>query len=746
MEKKVIGIRGMHCASCAVMIEKSLNRLEGIKATVNYGAEKAYLDLDPEKADLSSVRQAVEKLGYGIIEESEKHHGEETFADREQKEREKQISGLWKKLMVGIILTFPVLLGSFPDIFIVPAFLTDPRILLLLSTPVQFYVGYEFYRGFWIATRNRTADMNTLIAIGTSAAYFYSLVVVMFPEVLKSSGLEAALYFDTAAVITTLIILGRYLEAVTKGKASQAIRKLIGLQPKTARVIRNGKEIEIPAEDLVVGDIFVVRPGEKIPTDGVVIEGYSSVDESMITGESMPVGKRKGDKVIGATINKSGLLKIRAAKVGKDTALAQIVKIVEEAQAAKAPIQRLADRVSSYFVPAVIVLAVLSFGYWYLLAGQSFIFAFTILIAVLIIACPCALGLATPTAILVGTGKGAENGILIKGADVLEKAHKITAVVFDKTGTLTKGKPEVTDIVSLSKVNKKDVLKTAAIAEHGSEHPVGKAIADKGKRVLKSIPSAQKYSAVEGKGMKALYKKKWILVGSRRLMKESGIAVEKFEKEIMKLENEGKTAVIAAYGKEVIGLIAVADTLKENSKEAVKELQRMGRKVVMITGDNERTAKAIGKRIGLDDIFSQVLPGEKAEKIKQLQQSGEIVAMVGDGINDAPALAQADVGIAIGSGTDIALETGGIVLVKNDLRDVVTSIDLSGYTIKKIKQNLFWAFIYNTVGIPVAAGLLYPSFGFLLNPIIAGAAMAFSSVSVVSNSLLMRRYRAKLNR
>ncbi len=745
MEKKVIGIKGMHCASCAVMIEKSLNRLEGVRATVNYGAEKAYLDLDSGKTDMPAIRKAVEKLGYGIIEESEKsHHGEETFADREQKEREKQISGLWKKLIIGIILTSPITFGSFPDIFIVPAFLTDPRILLLLATPVQFYVGYEFYRGFWLATRNRTADMNTLIAIGTSAAYFYSLVVVMFPEVLKSSGLEAALYFDTAAVITTLIILGRYLEAVTKGKASQAIRKLIGLQPKTAKVIRNGKEIEIPIEDLAVGDIFAVRPGEKIPTDGVVVEGYSSVDESMITGESMPVGKKKDDKVIGATINKSGLLKIKAIKVGKDTALAQIVKIVEEAQAAKAPIQRLADRVSAYFVPAVMVIAILAFGYWYLLAGQNFIFAFTILIAVLIIACPCALGLATPTAILVSTGKGAENGILIKGADVLEKAHKITAVVFDKTGTLTKGKPEVTDIVSLSKFNKKDVLKLAAIAEHGSEHPVGKAIVDKGKRVLKSIPNAQRYSAIEGKGIRALYKKKWILVGSRRLMKENRIAVEKFEKEIIKLENEGKTAIVAAYGKEVMGLIAVADTLKENSKEAVKELQRMGRKVMMITGDNERTAKAIGKKIGLDDIFAQVLPGEKAEKIKQLQQSGETVAMVGDGINDAPALAQADVGIAIGSGTDIALETGGIVLVKNDLRDVVTSIDLSGYTIKKIKQNLFWAFIYNTVGIPVAAGLLYPSFGFLLNPIIAGAAMAFSSVSVVSNSLLMRRYRPKL--
>ncbi len=747
--KVAVGIRGMHCASCAVMIEKKLNKLEGVKATVNYGGEKAYVEIDDE-GKMQQVKETIEKLGYSVAEQAghgmHEHHGPEGFSDREKAGREKQIRELKRKVIIGAILSVAVFFGSFPEWFaFIPALLADPRVLMILTTPVQFYVGYEFYRGFWLATKNKTADMNTLIAVGTSAAYFYSAAGVLFPELAAGSGVHAALYFDTAAVITTLIILGRYFEAIAKGRASQAIRKLIGLQPRTAKVIRDGKEIEIPVEELVIGDVFVVRPGEKIATDGVVIEGYSAVDESMITGESMPVSKGKGDTVIGATINKAGLLKIKAARVGKDTTLAQIVKIVEEAQASKAPIQRLVDKVSSYFVPAVILIALFAFGYWYFLAAQPFIFAFTILISVLIIACPCALGLATPTAILVSTGKGAESGILIKGADALEGAHKITAVVLDKTGTLTKGEPEVTDIVPISKMNAPEVLKLAAIAEHGSEHPIGEAVVGKAKKSMK-IPGAEKYAAAEGKGIRALYMKKWILVGSRRLMEENKISPKKVEKQLAKLENEGKTAVIVAYGKEIIGLIAVADTLKEHSKQAVEKLRKMGKKVIMITGDNERTARAIAKQIGIEEVFYQVLPGEKAEKIKKLQKKGEAVAMVGDGINDAPALAQADVGIAIGSGTDIALETGSIVLVKNDLRDVVTAIGLSSYTIRKIKQNLFWAFIYNAAGIPIAAGLLYPFFGFLLNPMIAAAAMAFSSVSVVSNSLLMRRYRVKFEK
>ncbi|MEM4181784.1 MAG: copper-translocating P-type ATPase [Candidatus Pacearchaeota archaeon] len=612
-------------------------------------------------------------------------------------------------------------------------------ILLLLATPIQFIVGYRFYRGAFLALKAKTANMDTLIAIGTSAAYFYSFFVVLFPNILGDN-----VYFETSSIIITFIILGKWLEAVTKGKASEAIKKLMGLQPKNAIVIRDGKEVQIPINEVIVGDIIVVKPGQKIPVDGIVIDGISSVDESMITGESMPIEKKKGDTVIGATINKHGSFKFKATKVGKDTALNQIIKLVEEAQGSKAPIQRLADKVSSYFVPAVISIAILAFIFWYFILGESFVFSLSIFIAVLIIACPCALGLATPTAIMVGTGKGAENGILIKGAEALENAHKLTTIVFDKTGTLTEGKPVVTDILAVGRLDKKEILKYAAISEKKSEHPLADSIINKAREEKMKIPDAKFFKAIPGHGIIAKYNKNEILFGNRNLMKKHKIKIETFEEKISNLENEGKTVMILAVNRKVVGLIAVADTLKEFSKEAVQKLHKMGKEVIMITGDNKRTANAIARQLGIDYVLAEVLPEDKEKEISKLQKKGKIVAMVGDGINDAPALARADIGIAIGAGTDVALETGQIVLVKNDLRDVVTAIDLSNYTIKKIKQNLFWAFFYNSMGIPIAAGLLYPFTGFLLNPIIAGIAMAFSSVSVVSNSLLMKKYRKKL--
>ncbi len=643
----------------------------------------------------------------------------------------------FKKLRLLVILSavisVPVVILSF--FYKLPY---NNFILLLLATPVQFYAGWRFYKGMWDGLKARSANMDTLIATGTSAAWFYSALVVFFPSIFTGET-----YFDASVIIITLVLFGKLLEEIAKGKASESIKKLMGLQPKTARIIKNGKEVEIPIENVQVDDIVVVRPGEKFPVDGIVVEGESSVDESMITGESMPVTKRKDDEVIGATINKSGLLKFKATKIGKDTVLQQIIKVVEEAQTGKAPIQRLADKVASIFTPSVIVIAILSGMVWFIL-GQNFIFALTIFITVLIIACPCALGIATPTAILVGTGLGAQNGILIKGGEALEVAKKINAIIFDKTGTLTKGEPSVTDVVRLSNVKEDEVLRLAAIAETGSEHPIGEAIVKRAKEQNLTVPSVKTYHTISGKGIEASYLNKKIYVGNKLLMNDNDIETGKFESEIEKLENEGKTTVIVAYGGKAIGLVAVADTLKEFSKEAVGTLKRMKIDVWMITGDNERTANTVAKEVGIDYVMAQVLPEDKAKKVKELQEKGAIVAAVGDGINDAPMLAQSDLGIAIGSGTDVALETGKIVLIKNDLRDVVTSIDLSKYTVNKIKQNLFWAFFYNTVGIPIAAGILYPFFGLLLSPIIAGAAMAFSSFSVVGNSLLMRGYKHKI--
>ncbi|MBI2558689.1 heavy metal translocating P-type ATPase [Candidatus Woesearchaeota archaeon] len=621
-------------------------------------------------------------------------------------------------------------------------------LLFLLATPVQFIGGWRFYRGAVDAVKAKQANMDSLIAIGTSAAWIYSTIIafqgILWPAIFPSTGGMTEVYFTESGLIIGFIMLGKYLEHLVKGRASQAIRKLVDLQPKLATIIRGENEMQIPVEQIKVGDIFIAKPGEKIAVDGIVLEGSSSVDQSMITGESIPAGKKPGDEVIGATINKSGLLKVKAARVGEATTLAQIVKMVQDAIRSRAPMQRLADLISSYFVPIVILISVLSFLFWYFIAGLHFPMAMTMLISVLIIACPCALGIATPSAIMIGAGKGAQNGILVKSGEFLEKTHKITSIIFDKTGTLTKGEPSVTNVVVLdSKFVENDVTKFAAIAEKGSEHPLGQAILKKSDEMKLQLPKAESYQTVAGKGIKADYKNKTILVGNRLFMRDYRIPSDNIENQIQKLENEGKTVVLAAYDKKIIGLIAIADTLKENSKDAIEKLKTMGKEVWMITGDNERTAKAIALQLGIDNVMAEVLPQDKAKKVKELQEKGKIVAAVGDGINDAPMLAKADVGIAIGAGTDIAKETGGIVLIKNDLRDVVTAIDLSKRTVAKMKQNLFWAFFYNVSLIPVAAGVLYP-FGILLNPIFAAIAMASSSITVVGNAMLLNRYKARI--
>ncbi len=732
VKKITLPIVGMHCASCAQKIEMTLQKMGGVKSvSVNFATERAVVEFDESALREEEIHNAIEQLGYRVIQEA-------VAVDREKEARQKEISNLRRLFIFSLVLSIPIFLISMPLKWLGITVPYEKIILLALATPVQFVAGYRFYKGMFSALKSFSANMDTLIAVGTSAAYFYSVAALYFPATLGGE-----VYFETAAIIITFILLGKWLEAVTKGKASEAIKKLIGLQPKTAVVIRNGIEMQIPISEVVVGDIVLVKPGQKIPVDGTVIDGFSAVDESMITGESMPVEKKKGDIVIGATINKHGSFRFRATKVGKDTVLNQIIKLVEDAQGSKAPIQRLADRVSAYFVPAVIMVAIASFLLWYFAFGQGFIFALSIFIAVLIIACPCALGLATPTAIMVGTGRGAESGILIKNAEALETACKITAVVLDKTGTLTKGKPGVTDIIPLNRLGKAGVLRYACIAEAKSEHPLAEAIMNAAAQEKIKVPEASYFEAIPGHGIVARHGKKRILLGNRNLMKKYRIPTAGVEERISGLENEGKTVMILALDKKISGLVAVADTPKDYSREAISELHRMGKNVFMITGDNRRTAEAVAKQLGIYNVLAEVLPEDKEREIGKLQHNGEIVAMVGDGINDAPALAKADIGIAIGAGTDVALETGQIVLVKNDIRDVITAIKLSAYTLRKIKQNLFWAFFYNTVGIPIAAGVLYPFTGFLLNPLIAGAAMALSSVSVVMNSLSMKRYKGK---
>lgn len=722
---KTLLIEGMTCAACSTRIDKVLNKIDGIvKANVNLSTNKALVEFPSGLISDEELIKVVEKAGYKAEMEIERD------LDREKELREKEIKSLKTSFIISAILSIPLFSAMFFHMAGVHNVLSDLLnngwFQLLLATPVQFIIGYRFYKGAFNSLRGGGANMDVLIAMGTSAAYFYSVYNLLI-------GVHE-FYFESSAVIITLILLGKLFEAIAKGKTSEAIKKLMGLQPKTAKVIRNNVEVDLPLEKLEIGDIIVVRPGERVPVDGIIVDGNSSLDESMITGESIPTDKTVGDNVIGATINKFGAFKFEATKIGKDTVLSQIIKLVEDAQGSKAPVQRLADKISGVFVPIVVVIAALAFLGFYII-GKDFNTGLINAVAVLVIACPCALGLATPTAIMVGTGKAAENGILIKSGEHLESAHKMDTIIFDKTGTITKGEPEVTDILNLKNVDKDSLLRIAASVERASEHPLGQSIVKRGIEEGLDLKEPESFSSVPGKGLEAKFEGQDILIGNRRLMNENSIIISDVEEEkMLKLEREGKTAMLIALDGELSGIIAVADQIKETSLKAIKELQSMGLEVYMITGDNERTAQAIAKEIGITNILADVLPENKAEKVEALKSQGKHVGMVGDGINDAPALAAADVGFAIGTGTDVAMEAADITLMRGDLNGVVTAIRLSHKTMKTIKQNLFWAFFYNTIGIPFAA------LGFL-NPMVAGAAMAFSSVSVVSNSLRLKKFK-----
>lgn len=745
-EKVVLPVKGMTCASCVNKVERALRSPKGvIQASVNFATERASVEYVPGEVTVRDLKKAVEEAGYEVLEVTE-----EDVVEKEKLARQAELLKLKQKFVMGAALLVPILIlmygGSFLEKWVGLSMETNFFVQFLLATPVQFWAGWQFYVGFWKAARHKTSDMNTLIAVGTSAAYFYSLIVTFVPHRIMVKGLMMDVYYDTSAAIIVLILLGRFLEARAKGRTSEAIKKLIGLQPKTARVVRNGNELDIPVDEVVPGDMIVVRPGEKIPVDGAVKEGYSSVDESMVTGESIPVEKKIGDSVIGATINKTGTFKFEATRVGKETVLSQIVRLVQEAQGSKPPIARMVDVIASYFVPIVIAIAAITFIIWLAWGPHpAFTYAFLNFIAVLIIACPCALGLATPTSIMVGTGKGAENGILIRGAEALEIAHRLDTIVLDKTGTLTKGEPSVTDVVESAPFIGTEILTLAASAEKGSEHPLGEAIVRKAKEEGLTLFETRDFQAIAGHGIEATIDSKKIFLGNLRMMEEKKISLDGLAERAEQLSGEGKTPMFLAVDGKGAGIIAVADTLKDNSKTAVSTLHRMGLEVVMLTGDNQRTAKAVANQIGIDRVIAEVVPERKAEEVRRLQTEGKKVGMVGDGINDAPALAQADVGIAIGTGTDVAIESSDITLIGGDLRGVVTAIALSKATIRNIKQNLFWAFAYNTILIPVAAGVLFPFFGVLLNPIFAAGAMAFSSVTVVSNALRLRRFNPPMN-
>ena len=743
-KKSIFPVGGMTCASCVARVEGTLSSVPGvISASVNLASEKATVEY-LEGTGLADMRRAVKEAGYELGPEVQALEDVTTVAQRE-------IRVIRNRFIIAAILASSIMAIGWG-----PSFVGKSYLLWALATPVQFWAGLRFYRGAWGALRHRTSDMNTLIAVGTSVAYFYSMIAVIFPSLFATGVLEPHLFFDTSAAIIALVLLGRFLEARARGQTSEAIKKLIGMQPKTALVVREGEEREIPIEEVQVGDLILVRPGEMVPVDGIVRQGYSSVDESMVTGESIPVEKKVGDEIIGATINKTGSLEVEASRVGKETTLAHIVRMVEEAQGSKAPVQRLADVIASYFVPTVIGIAIVTFVIWYFVGpAPALTFAFLNFVAVLIIACPCALGLATPTAIMVGTGKGAEHGILIRNGEALERAHQIKTVLLDKTGTLTRGEPVVTDIITAHSFSQEEVLQLAASAEHNSEHPLGEAVVKASLEKKLELSPSSDMNAIPGRGVEALVEGKKLLLGNLRLMKERGFSLDGLEEKAAQLLEEGKTVMFLGLDSQVAGIVALADTLKPNAKEALQALRKIGIETAMLTGDNRRTAEAIAREAGIDQVLAEVLPEHKASEVKKLQEEGKVVAMVGDGINDAPALAQADVGIAIGTGTDVAMETGDITLISGDLMGVVTAISLSKRTMRTIKQNLFWAFAYNTALIPVAAGVLYLAFGNIgvpsglhfilgeygfLNPILAAAAMAASSITVVSNSLRLRRF------
>lgn len=743
-----IPIGGMTCAACAKRVEKGIQKLDGIaNVSVNFATEKATISYDPQTVRISTIKETIEKIGYKALEINKKD-----AADEDRARKQKEIKLLWTKFIISAIFSIPLLyIAMAPMIKVVklpfPAGI-DPMqfpliyalIELILVAPV-IMVGYKFYTIGFKALLQRSPNMDSLIAIGTTAAVIYSLYNTWQITIGHFEAVDA-LYYETAGVIITLILLGKSLEAVSKGRTSEAIKKLMGLAPKTAIIIQDNQEKEIPIDEVEIGDIIVVKPGAKIPVDGTVLEGHTSIDESMLTGESMPVDKKSGDPVYTASLNTTGTIRFKAEKVGSDTALAQIIKLVEDAQGSKAPIAQMADIVSGYFVPVVCIIALLSGIAWYFGSGGDIKFALTIFISVLVIACPCALGLATPTAIMVGTGKGAENGILIKGGEALETAHKINTIVFDKTGTITEGKPTVTDVLATGEINKDYLLQLTASAEKGSEHPLGQAIVNGAKDKGLDLLFVEDFNSLTGRGIEAKINSLLVLAGNRKLMEERNISLSALETDSDRLAEEGKTPMYVAIDGKLAGIIAVADVVKPSSKAAIESLHKMGIEVAMITGDNKKTAAAIAKQVGIDRVLAEVLPQDKSNEVKKLQMDGLKVAMVGDGINDAPALAQADIGIAIGSGTDVAMESADIVLMHSDLMDVPTAIQLSKKTIRNIKENLFWAFGYNVIGIPIAAGVLHLFGGPLLNPIFAAAAMSLSSVSVLTNALRLKRFKA----
>jgi Cu+-exporting ATPase len=747
METVTLRLQGMSCAACAAAVERVIKQVPGVEScSVNFGLEQTTVAYWQEHTSVTDIRQAVADGGYQAFPLSTAGAEDEAAEKRVQ---EQAIASITRRLWVGIVLSVLLMLGGMPmmtggwSVPGVPAWLESHWTHLILTTPVQFWCGYVFFVNAWKSLKRRMATMDTLIALGTGTAYVYSVFATVFPGMLARRGLSTDVYFEVSAMVITLILLGRLFELRARRQTSAAIRQLMGLQPRTARLLRDGEPVDVPIEQVQEGDVLLVRPGEKIPVDGAVIEGQSTVDEAMVTGESVAVTKRPGDEVIGATLNKTGSFQLRATRVGEDTVLSQIVALVQQAQTSKAPIQRLADQVTGWFVPIVLAIAIATFLIWFNLMGNPTL-AMINTVGVLIIACPCALGLATPTSVMVGTGKGAENGILIKGAESLELAYQLQTIVLDKTGTLTAGKPVVTDYLTVRGTadgNEQTLLQLAAAVEQNSEHPVGEAVVAYAKDQQVTPATVQDFDAVPGSGVQGMVNRRQVRLGTGRWLKSLGLEIDPLAQRAADLEAMGKTVIWLAVDGKVEAVMAVADALKPTSAQAVRTLQKLGLEVVMITGDNQKTADAIAAEVGIRRVMAEVRPDQKVAQVKQLQQEGKRVAMVGDGINDAPALAQADVGMAIGTGTDVAIAASDITLISGDLQGIITAIQLSRATINNIRQNLFFAFIYNVAGIPIAAGILYPLFGWLLSPVIAGAAMAFSSVSVVTNALRLRRFK-----